>query len=351
MKRIVVPTGYMGSGSSAVTALVCEFKEYSGKTGSQEFVFLHCPMGVFSLEDQLLIGNNIYISDEYINLFRNRMKELFDLKFWWPGNYKNFIGPEFMNYVDQFIEGLIDYKMDQFWYMNEKPNSFLMTTKKGVQAIGIRFFGKKSFFTPILSQNGVKFSYPSPEKFYKLASEFINNILNSITNEDYIILDQLLLPHNLYRMKHYFEPGEVKVIVVERDPRDVFLQNKYFYTQAHEQIPYPKDVNQFCDFYQKIRTIEKKVDNADILRIHFEELIYEYDNILNKIYDFLDLKPEDHIKKGEIFNPKISINNTQIFHVKEEYFEESKYIEEHLKEFLYPFPSKRVSKIEDVFVD
>lgn len=350
MKRVVIPTGYMGSGSSAVTDLVSEFHDYCGKCGSQEFVFLHCPFGLFDLEDRLLHGNNIYISDEYLHLFRKRMSELNFKRFWWPSNYQHFVGKEFMNYVDEFIDSLVDYRMDQFWYMNELPTNFKLTLKKAKNAIGQRIFGKEYFRKPVLNREGVQFCYPSEEKFYTCARKFIVQVIEAVSKHENVILDQLLLPYNLNRMAHYFEPGETKVIVVERDPRDVFIQNKYFYSKGHVEIPYPKDVEEFCKFYRHIREMEKLEKNDDILRIHFEELIYEYDQSLKKIYKFLEVDAKSHIKKKEIFQPEKSIHNTQLFLLEESYQKEAKYIEEHLGEYLYHFPEERIVDKTQTFI-
>ena len=350
MRRVVVPTGYMGSGSSAITNLVSEFQDYCGKCGSQEFVFLHCPLGVFDLEDRLLHGNNIYISDEYLHLFRMRMKELNFKRFWWPSGYQHFVGKEFMSYVDEFIDSLVDYRMDQFWYMSELPTNAKLTIKKAKNAIGQRIFGKKYFRKPVLNRSGVQFSYPTEEKFYACARKFIVQVIEAISKNENVILDQLLLPYNLNRMSNYFKKGEVKVIVVERDPRDVFIQNKYFYSKAHVEIPYPKDVEEFCLFYRHIRGIEQVEENEDILRIHFEELVYEYEESLEKIYRFLEVEPESHVKKKEIFNPEKSINNTQLFLLEEEYKKEAEYIEQHLEEYLYHFPEERIADALQTFI-
>ena len=46
-----------------------------------------------------------------------------------------------------------------------------------------------------------------------------------------VILDQLLLPFNLFRIENYFEPEEIRVFVVERDPRDVYIINKYIWAR------------------------------------------------------------------------------------------------------------------------
>ena len=73
MERIIVPMGYMGSGSSAITDLVSEFKDCQNEFKSYEYVLLHCPNGLFDLEDKLLIGNNAIRSD-------NRLKVLLEVK-------------------------------------------------------------------------------------------------------------------------------------------------------------------------------------------------------------------------------------------------------------------------------
>lgn len=67
--KIVIPTGYMGSGSSAVTDLLSEIDGYSCTNGNFEYVFMHCPNGVFDLEDKLLKGNNDLRSDESFRHF------------------------------------------------------------------------------------------------------------------------------------------------------------------------------------------------------------------------------------------------------------------------------------------
>ena len=63
MRKIIISTGYMGSGSSAITDLVSEFEDVNNKHRDFEYIFLHCPNGVFDLEDKLLVGNNSIRSD------------------------------------------------------------------------------------------------------------------------------------------------------------------------------------------------------------------------------------------------------------------------------------------------
>ncbi|MEG2685150.1 MAG: hypothetical protein RR929_03700, partial [Erysipelotrichaceae bacterium] len=80
MNKIIVPTGYMGSGSSAFTSIVDEYKDYKALNDKFEYVFLHCPNGLFDLEDKLLSGNAHLKSDEALHSFYNTMKDLYDKK-------------------------------------------------------------------------------------------------------------------------------------------------------------------------------------------------------------------------------------------------------------------------------
>ena len=79
-----------------------------------------------------------------------------------------------------------------------------------------------------------------------------------------IILDQFVLPHNLYRIENYFEDN-CKVIVVDRDPRDVFLLNKYYWRKANATVPYSFDAEKFCSNYSKMRQAEMCIRDRGIL--------------------------------------------------------------------------------------
>jgi len=94
--KVIVPTGYMASGSSVITDLVSEFDGFESARGSFEYVFLHCPNGVFDLEDKLLIGNNAIRSDEALHSFYNTMKQLYHKKYWWVGHYNQIVGKDFL---------------------------------------------------------------------------------------------------------------------------------------------------------------------------------------------------------------------------------------------------------------
>lgn len=344
MKKIIVPTGYMMSGSSAITDLLTEFEDVSNIGGSQEYIFLHCPNGVFELENNLLNPVSHLSSKQALINFRSMMKKLYYLEGWWPSNYKNTVSENFMKYVDEYIDNLTDLKFKGFWYMDEFPKSMDLISR--AKRFYQRNIQKKDLS---LMQEDMFLSYPSEEKFYKESKKFIKKVIDAINKDDLsnVVIDQLLLPKNLYRMKNYFDDS-LKVIVVERDPRDVFIANKYYGKECHGMVPYPIEVKEFCKMYKMNRETEKEVNNSNILRVRFEDLIYNYDKTLEKIYIFLDFSNKKHINKLKKFNPEISISNTQLF-LNKKYEKEIKVIEKELSKYLYKFPYSHNKTDKDIF--
>lgn len=337
MKRIIVPTGYMGSGSSAITDLIAEFKDCQNEYKTYEYILLHCPNGLFDLEDKLLIGNNAIRSDEAIRSFELQMKKLYNKKFWWVGNYQKIISPNFMNITNDYIKNIEQFNYQGYWYTHEEVNTKMFLKLLLRKPLKILTLNKLRFNKVLKYQDGMRISYINSEEFYKYSHDYIYKVIEEISKgKENIILDQFLLPFNLFRVDNYFD-DLLKVIVVERDPRDVFIINKYIWQKKQIGVPFPTEVKQFCQVYKKMRESEKECHSDKVLRIKFEDLIYNYEDTITKITKFLRFKESDHINKKTRFIPELSIKNTQLFR-KDEYLEESKIIEKELKEYLYDFP-------------
>lgn len=346
MNKIIIPTGYMGSGSSAITDLVAEFKDCKNEFKSYEYVILHCPNGLFDLEDKLLRGNNAIRSDEALRTFETQMKKLYDKKFWWVGNYKNIIGNDFMDKVHKYLNNITQLNYPGYWYTHEEIN-FKMFIKLLLRKPFKMIFRNK-YYKPVLKYNdGMRISFIKPEKFYRFSKEFIYDIINTISRgAENVVLDQFLLPFNLFRIDNYFN-DDTRVIVVQRDPRDVFILNKYIWKKKNFGVPVPYDVHEFCKYYKGMRESEKVSTSKKILRINFEDLVYKYDQTLEKVMLHLDFTKEMHINKKQRFNPDLSIKNTQIFNSSHIYDAEIKIIENELKEYLYDFPYVLDNKVEN----
>lgn len=351
MNSIIIVTGYMGSGSSAISDLLSEFTNFEGNNGDFEYIFLHCPDGLFDLEDKLLHGNNVIRSDEAICRFEDCMKTLYNTKNFWPGMYKDRVSKDFMNIVNSFIDNLTEFKYedDVYWYFQQIPNSFEMQLRIFIKRVISFLSFKKINFKATLKYKGMRIAYPNSETFYAKARQLLDDFYRLLGIEKHnLILDQFLLPHNLYRLNNYFD-SNTKVIVVERDPRDVYVLNKYIWMKNNCPVPYPVDVEKFCHYYKKMREAEVCYKDERILRIHFEDLVYNYDETLNLICSFLNLSDSEHLLKHKKFNPNVSINNTQVFKKIEKDYEEIKTIERELFEYLYKFPYETDSNIKRIF--
>lgn len=347
--KIIVPTGYMGSGSSVVTDLVAEFEGYEAARGSFEYVFLHCPNGVFDLEDKLLIGNNAIRSDEALHAFHSTMRQLYDKKYWWVGNYKQIIGEQFWSITQEYIKELTQYNPSFYWYYQENTNLkmfFQLVWKRIVKLVTLNHVSLKK---PLL-YSPMWVSYVTPEEFYAISKKYIYRVMDELGHsKGNIILDQLLLPFNLFRIDSYFE-DDIEVFVIERDPRDMFLMNKYIYPSQNGQVPYPTDAKAFCDCYKALRKMEKNCTSNKVHRFKFEDFIYNYEETVKQIQNILSKDGEltKHIHKKEFFKPEKSINNTQLF-LNTQYKEETVIIETELAEYLYDFPFERSPNKEEMF--
>ena len=340
MKKIIIPTGYMGSGSSAVTDLLREYPVINTKNADFEYIFLHAPNGVFDLENKLLKNNNAIRSDEALKTFEYFMTSLYEYRGWWPAGYRQKVSENIDNIVEKYINNITTSKFPGAWYYYEKPS----TTVWLLNAIKNRIFRVLNIRTKKIrpKQQQLAFSLLSPDEFYKYSNLFINSIIDEFSkNDDYVVLDQLLLPHNLQTIENY-KMDNLYPIIVSRDPRDVFISNKYYWYPDNYQVPYPLDPYEFCKYYKTVRKSEPRSNNR-ILRINFEDLILNYEQSIELIENYLEVPKGSHKEKLKYLNPNLSINNIQIYNRNDKYKDEVTIIEQELSEYLYPFKNKIIS--------
>lgn len=342
--KVLIPTGYMGSGSSAITDMLSSFEQCEAPNGSFEYVFLHCPGGLFDLEDKLLQNNNALRSDEALRTFLATMQDLFDKSFSWIGGYESKISPRFMEMTQEFVDALVQFRPNSYWYYQEKKGwaAFPHMVLNKLSKAFLR--GRPAVNAP-LKYRGMMLSLPDSETFHSLAREYLAALFVEMgVREHSLILDQLLLPFNLFRMDVFF--GEnVECFVVDRDPRDVFLLNKYIWgPRDHSPVPFPIDVDEFCSYYRTLRASEKPCASPHAHRIHFEDCIFKYDEVIAQLSAIIG----GALSKEPRFNPSQSIENTQLF-LLPEYSAEGKVIEEKLSEWLYQFPEERMPRLQLAF--
>ena len=185
-----------------------------------------------------------------------------------------------------------------------------------------------------------RYSFTDSNRFYVSAKRFIDNYLDMTFDKTSknMIADHFLLPHNLYRVPHYFSNDEIRVIVVDRDPRDVYVDFMKHWSDLREEPAVPYRVEEFVTFWEDVRKIETPANFDCILRIHFEDLFYNYSATVSKIEQFCGLEAKDHINPGKFFNRNKSADNLKHYSSRKEWETEVNYIERHLSSYLYNFP-------------
>ena len=107
-------------------------------------------------------------------------------------------------------------------------------------------------------------------------------------------------------------------------------------------------VEKFIKYYRLLRDNRPfKEENNRILRIRFEEMVYDYDNATKKIDDFLGVT-NNHRKT--IFQPEMSAANTNLRKKYPDLESDICRIEQELPEYLFDFDSyKTIDNTGEMF--
>ena len=354
----VFAVGYCGTGSSAIVHLLKEYSNCQDDFDSTfEQLLFYAPHGLFDLEDVLLHNNSLFRSDAAINDFYQAMKRLNDNDFGWFGGYQKKFGDKFMDIVNAFIDDLILYRTKGGW-----SNDYSYIKNKVKIRTRISYFIKKyilfkkisypnSFRLVKVGEDGIiNFSFPSPDEFYEKARKFINSYFDLLgyDSNKVLVIDQMLQPQQLERFMNYANNDD-KFIVVKRDARDVFLKSKYFWTKQKADYHFPLDATEFSNFYRKFLSTEVIVNDPKIMRIQFEDMIYRYDDTINKIEKFIGANClGKHIFMKRFFNPEQSVKNTQLFSINVEWKKEAGLIKELMPSEIYAFPYNIETSVTEV---
>jgi hypothetical protein len=323
--KIVTCASYGNSGSGVITDYLMEFRSIYN-TGDFEFRFLHDYGGVTTLEDSLIRNHHRLNSDIAIQNFLKYVDyqsgDIFNRR------YEKYFNNQFKKISYNFLDKLIEAQWDGYWDIYQVLSHPIITFFK--YKVYPRFLkvlhGNKYYIARYVPRKKMYFSNPSEEYFMKCVQEYINDLCDVIdlNNEyNFLYFDQLLPPLNINRYFRYF--NQLKVVVVDRDPRDYYIENYKKWKEGY----IPQNIDQFIAVYKGIRKkIDQDESNDNILRIKFEDTIYNYAEFKSQINTFLDIKEEDHILPLSEFNPKKSIENTQLWKK-------------------YNIPPKIISKIED----
>lgn len=176
-----------------------------------------------------------------------------------------------------------------------------------------------------------------PKNFDIAAKKHIGDVMSAFgaKNNEILAFDQLFPGNNPQACFRFFD--DPYGIVVDRDPRDIYVFGKTVLLKGTAGHIMPlNDVKDFVIYYRALRDNQPyKEKNDRVLFMRFEDLVYNYDEATKKVRDFLHLGESPNPKS--VFDPAMSMANTQVWKRYPEYEEDIKYIEKELKEYLFDF--------------
>lgn len=176
-----------------------------------------------------------------------------------------------------------------------------------------------------------------PKAFDVAVNKHIKDILYAFgaKENEHLAFDQLFPGNNPQACFKYFD--DPYAIVVDRDPRDVYTFAKTYLLRGGAGHIMPlNDVKDFVIYYRALRDNQPyKEKNERVLCLRFEDLVYHYEIATKRIQDFLHLGENPHPKS--IFDPALSMANTQVWKRFPEFRKDIDYIESELKEYLFDF--------------
>ncbi len=335
-------TSFGWSGSGAYHDLLREYNdvEFPYK-GDWEFDLLWAVDGIYDLEEKLCHKHcRVYDSDLAISRFLNLVKKYNDDDF--LGYNKVFGKNVFFDACKRYIDSLVNIKIKgRCFYDIVHPNKKEFFAKIYNTIVGkvfynrvVRKFGLGKYTEKMMMYNPhlMQVSY-NPTNFVEKTQRLLQYLFDKMRKDPQkiLVMDQMFPPDVPDLFQKYVNEKH-KLIIVRRDPRDTYLAMK---KMSSFPYPIPKNVNDFVWFYKTIVMGTVLKDSQNVLSVHFEDLIYEYEQTVNKIEQFVGLK--SHSRPYECFNPNVSKNNTQLHSLYPEYASDIKIIERELSDYLYPF--------------
>lgn len=322
--------GFGSTGSSVVTDYLNEYDDIQVKD-DLEFTWVSRTDGLIDLERAVMHPHGR--TSDSINAIR-RFEEMVERS---RRVYEMHGLPEkvLMELTKQFIDAITMVKWD--WYDNSVKKSYTpyflvyyIMKRKIIPRMEIKA-GRHVKCWPL---EKVKLSV-RPDNFYTEAKKLVNGILTGVGLDPngVIALDQPFSGNNPQACFPFFD--DPYAVVVDRDPRDNYVFARTRMLGKFHYMPINR-VEDFITYYRALRKDQPYLeDNPRILRIRFEDMVYEYEATSKILRDFLKL-PENPNPKS-VFDPEFSVANTQVFKRFPQFAEDVKVIERELPEYLFDF--------------
>lgn len=302
---IVDVSGYSFTGKSAYYDLLMEFDGYYSHSKEYEFDLFRIPGGLLDLRHALVDEWSPIRSSEAIRRFidiisklggeRNLFNRMFSL-----GTHYDWRFPGFTEASEKYIESLIEARWSCDWPFAKVGRSAVrIAIDKNLSRLG---FSK---------QDTVYLSRMTKMEFDLKTRHYLHTLLDNLVvkNTKCLVTNNSFEPINPSNCLEFF--SQAKAIIIDRDPRDIYISAKYALKVGNTAVGKAVTGATIDDFINRFKAsrMDRNHDASDVYRTNFETLIYDYENEVRRVIDFLEEDASIHSQKQNIFDPKTSAKN------------------------------------------
>ena len=278
-------SGYGKSGSGACVDLLKEFEFIDGI--NKEFRIAKDPYGILDLEFSLVdnwefVRHNMAITDflKYCSVL-SRNDGLFKKT---GKNFSHLLYVDFMKESEEYINRINDFK-----YIGDTLISryYLNSIQSFMQRLRSKFSLNNAL--------NMYFSRPSYSKFEVETNRYIKNLFKNYADHNNlykVVLDQAISPININKTIRFFDNS--KLIIVDRDPRDIYATMIREKRLLGSDVLSNKSVDKYISWHHTVRKQVKNDLNTtnikeNILKLKYEDFFVNYDNTIKKLREFLNI--------------------------------------------------------------
>jgi len=224
-------------------------------------------------------------------------------------NYDDFFKGRFTPATEAYVRGLVEATWRTEWpYPAGEIGALQLFHRKLLQLLRM--------------PTAFDFDYTlaAPDDFLAQTREYLANLLEAFAEpgDHTVVMHNSCEPFNPSRALRYFADG--RSIIVDRDPRDVFVAQNCYMAPGSSAKPAPYRAvattpENFCRRFRLMRQVAMRTNEAPekVLRIKFENLILNYEENLQLILNFIGETKEKHTFPKKYFKPEVSAKNIGIW--------------------------------------
>lgn len=307
--NIIDISGYVYSGKSSVSDILREVDGIFVPDVAEEFDLLRLPGGLIDLKNAVFDWSPTRTNAAYKN-FKIVAERASRVLPWYKRFFSDGLAyseryPGLPDALKDFLNDIVEARWKAPW-----PHENLTDIPPSI------FFRKVLWRLGFMTQRDVFIIKKSD--FLDKARLFTNTLLwSGVSRQRY----RSLVVHNSLDA---FDPERnhdlyfnAKSIVVDRDPRDIYAAAQFMcpgqpdYLNRYLKICGAHDVNIFIKRFLEYR--KNVVISPNVLRLKYEDLIFNYEENLLHIFNFLKVDQHRHHHKMKFFSPQRSMINVGLW--------------------------------------